>query len=209
MEVFRELGSLVESLWRGKNYSETAFPDIAARALTQTNLRESVSPSEIIRWVHTEVQLPRQQDIEANFGNPPITLYCGPRFYIDIYFWLDGTTEIHQHSFAGAFQVLTGSSIHCRYSFREKEAINEHFLLGEISFEDVELLREGDIREIIPGRQHIHSLFHLDRPSTTVAVRTFGMPSFQPQYSYRKPYLAVDPFYKEPSLIKKLQTVAM
>ena len=210
MKIFQELGSLVEDQWRDRNYSESRFPEIAAEALAQTELaKNGVTPWEIIRWMHAEPQLPIQHDIEAKFGNPPITLYSGPRFYIDIYFWLDGTTDIHQHGFAGAFQVMMGSSIHSRYSFREEQAINEHLLLGQVNLEDVELLSEGDIRQIVPGREHIHSLFHLDRPSATITVRTFGLPSSQPQYSYRRPYFALDPFYKEPSLIRKTQTVTM
>src|SRR5947209_13453020 len=107
MKVFNELGLLVESLWRERNYSEAEFPELAAQALAEIDLaRRGVTPWEIIRWLHTESQLPRQQDIDATFGNPPITLFCGSRFYVDIYLWLDGTTDIHQHGFAGAFQIL-------------------------------------------------------------------------------------------------------
>jgi hypothetical protein len=210
MKVFNELGLLVESLWREHNYSEGEFPEIAAQALAEIDLaKKGVTPWEIIGWLHTESQLPRQQDIEATFGNPPITLFCGSRFYVDIYFWLDGTTDIHQHGFAGAFQVLTGSSIHSRYSFQHERTVNEHLFLGNVILEEVELLREGDIRRIIPGREHLHSLFHLDRPSCTITVRTFALSSLQPQYSYRKPHIAIDPFYKEPALIRKLQSVTM
>jgi hypothetical protein len=210
MEIFQQLGLLVENLWRAENYSEDVFPAIAERALAEIELgRSGVNPWEIIQWLHTESQLPRQQDIDGRFGNPPITLYCGSRFYIDIYFWLDGTTDIHQHGFAGAFQVLMGSSIHSTYSFQQERKINEYFLIGRVILERVELLREGDIRPIIPGSEHLHSLFHLDRPSCTVAVRTFTVSSSQPQYSYRKPFVAVDPFFKEPSLIRKLQSAAM
>lgn len=210
MEIFQHLGLLVENLWRAKNYSEEAFPEIAAAALAEMELpKGGVTPWDIIRWVHTESQLPRQPDIDALFGNPPLTLYCGSRFFVDIYFWLDGTTDIHQHGFAGAFQVLVGSSIHSQYSFQQEQIINEHFHLGRLILNDVELLSEGDIRQIIPGREHIHSLFHLDRPSCTITVRTFMIPSAQPQYSYRKPYIAIDPFYKDQSLVRKLQTVSM
>jgi hypothetical protein len=210
MEIFRQLGLLVEDRWRARNYSEGAFPELAAAALAEVGLPEKgVAPWDIVRWSHTEPQLPRQQDIDARFGNPPITLYCGSRFYIDIYFWLDGTTDIHQHSFAGAFQVLTGSSIHSRYSFQREETVNESLLLGSVVLDDVELLSAGDIRQIISGSEFIHALFHLDRPSCTITVRTFGAPSKQPQYSYRKPFIAVDPFYTEPSLVRKLQTVGM
>ena len=209
MEIFQQLGLVVENLWRETNYSEEAFPEIATRALDEIDLgKRGVTPWEIVRWVHAESQLPKQPDIEATFGNPPITLYCGSRFFVDIYFWLDGTTDIHQHSFAGAFQVLTGSSIHSQYRFQQEQAINEHFLLGRVLLDDVELLREGDIRQIIPGREHLHSLFHLDRPSCTITVRTFGLSSKQPQYSYRKPYIATNPFYKDPTLIRRLQTVS-
>jgi len=210
MEIFRQLGLQVDSIWRDRYYSDDEFPGIAAQALDQIDLaKNGITPWQIIRWLHTESELPRQQDIEARFGDPPITLFCGSRFYIDIYFWLDGTTDIHQHGFAGAFQVLTGSSLHSRYNFREEQAINEHFLLGQVSLRDVELLREGDIRPIIPGKEHIHSLFHLDRPSCTITVRTVTASTKQPQYSYRKPYLAIDPFYQDPSLLRKLQSVRM
>ena len=209
MKVFRELGQRIECSWRATNYAEPAFPDIAQQALADANLPENVSPWDVVRWLGRESQLPRQSDIEARFGNPPITLYSGPRFFIDIYFWVDGTTEIHQHSFAGAFQVLTGSSIHSRYSFRKNHEVNQHFQVGQVTFETVELLREGDIRPIVPGPDHIHALFHLDRPSATITVRTFGLPANQPQYTYYKPYLAVDPFDQEPSVLRKLQTVMM
>lgn len=210
MEIFQQLGRTIEERWRAENYLEESFPDLAAKALAEVQLaRNGVTPWDIIRWSHSESQLPRQLDIEGRFGNPPITLYCGSRFFVDIYFWLDGTTDIHQHSFAGAFQVLVGSSIHSRYEFQQEQAINEHFLLGRIDLKEVELLTEGDIRPIIPGPDHIHSLFHLDRPSCTITVRTFALASRQPQYSYRKPSVATNPFYQDASFVRKLQTLTM
>lgn len=209
MKIFSDLGLSIDDRWRDANYSEPAFPEIAAGALAEANLLETVTPWDIVRWLGSESQLPKQQDPEGHFGNPPITLYSAARFYIDIYFWVDGTTQIHEHSFAGAFQVLTGSSIHSRYSFRKDVEINQHFHIGQMNLEAVELLQGGDIRQIIPGSNHIHALFHLDRPSATITVRTFGLLNHQPQYSYHRPYLAIDPFYKEPSLARKLQTVTM
>ena len=209
MEEFEKLGALVEERWKAENYSEARFPEIAAQALTEANLPARIDPWEIIRWVHTAIALPEQQDVEGRFGNPPITLFTGARFYIDIYFWLDGTTSIHQHSFTGAFQVLLGSSIHSRYSFREDKIINEHFSVGAISLEEVQLLQLNDIRMIRPGRNFIHSLFHLDRPSATITIRTMQTPSAAVQYDYRKPHFALNPFFKNPQLTKKLQTVGL
>ena len=70
-----------------------------------------------------------------------------------------------------------------------------------------ELLEVGDVEEIWAGRQYIHSLFHLDQPSVTIVVRTEKSPLFLPQFSYHKPYLAVDPFFEDDTTTKKLQIV--
>jgi hypothetical protein len=209
MEEFETLGALVENRWKAENYNEQIFPEIAAQALTESDLPTRVDPWDVIRWVHSATTLPEQQDVEGRFGDPPITLFSGARFYIDIYYWLDGTTTIHQHAFTGAFQVLSGSSIHSRYSFREDRIINEHFSTGEISLEEVQLLGVNDIRTIRPGRNFIHSLFHLDRPSATITIRTAHTPSSAVQYDYRKPHFAVNPFFRNPVLMKKLQTVGL
>ena len=209
MEEFQKLGALVESRWKAENYSEQLFPEIAAQALVESDLPARVDPWEIIRWVHTADSLPQQFDVDGRFGNPPITLFSGPRFFIDIYYWLDGATTIHQHAFTGAFQVLLGSSIHSRYSFREDKIINEHFSVGELALEEVQLLELKDVRMIRPGRDFIHSLFHLDRPSATITIRTEHTPSAALQYDYRKPHFAMDPFFRNPVMIKKLQTIGL
>ncbi|HZE63382.1 MAG TPA: hypothetical protein VE056_05850, partial [Pyrinomonadaceae bacterium] len=209
MQIFQELGELLESRWRRENYSEGLFPELAATALTESDLPAKVDPWEIIRWVQSAPALPDQKDVEGRFGDPPITLFAGPRFYVDVYFWLDGTTSIHQHAFTGAFQVLLGSSIHSRYSFNEKQIINEHFSIGELQLEEVQLLQKNDVRLIKPGRNFIHSLFHLDRPSATITVRTEHTPSSALQWDYRKPYFATDPFFRNQVMAKKLQTIGL
>jgi len=207
--IFEELGSLVEKRWRDVNYRESLFPETAVGVLAEANLIERIDPWQIIRWVQQTSNLPPQQDIDARFGNPPITLYVAPRFYIDVYYWLDGTTDIHQHSFSGAFQVLLGSSIHSHYRFENSQAINEHFLIGNLKLENVTLLNRGDIRPIFPGASFIHSLFHLDRPSATITIRTNHTPTAAPQYAYRRPYIGEDPFFKEPSITRKVQTLSL
>jgi hypothetical protein len=208
MQFFEDLGALVERRWRSENYDENAFPELASEALAETVPSERFDPWDVIRWVHNSNTLPAQQDPAATFGNPPITLYAGPRFHIDIYFWLDGTTTIHQHAFCGAFHVALGSSIHCRYSFEEQREINAHFSVGKLALDHVELLRMGDTRRILPRREFVHSLFHLDRPSATITIRTYATPG-GPQYKYLKPYFAVDPFFTETSALRKVQTVSL
>ena len=83
MQFFAQLGDLIEQRWRGKNYDETLFPEIAKQALKEMPVHEYTNEQEIIHWLHTTLSLPKQMDVEASFGNPPITLHVAPRFYID------------------------------------------------------------------------------------------------------------------------------
>jgi hypothetical protein len=207
MQLFDELGRLVEQRWRNKNYNEAVFPEIAEQTLLELNVRERVDAWEIMRCLHTGMDLPGQRG--DSFSDLPVTLYAGPRFVIDVYFWLDGTTSIHQHSFSGAFQVLLGSSLHSLYTFKPEQEINEHFSAGQVRLREVQVLESGDVRKILPGRQFIHSLFHLDRPSATITIRTHQTPSALPQHNYLKPYLAHNPFFKEQSALKKARSVIL
>ncbi len=88
------------------------------------------------------------------------------------------------------------------------EVINSFTELGVMKVKMCSLLQVGDVQEIKAGRQYIHSLFHLDQPSVTIVVRTDKSPLFLPQYSYHKPYLAIDPFFEDETTTKKLQTIS-
>jgi hypothetical protein len=207
MQFFNDLGTLVEQTWKDRNYDEAAFPEIATQALAQVDAVSEVNPWDIIHCLQNDGRIPYQR--KDQFSDLPVTLFHKPRFRIDVYFWLDGTTSVHQHGFSGAFQVLSGSSIHSRYGFECDKVVNPQFSTGQVVLQNVELLRERDIRPILPGRQFIHSLFHLDRPSTTITVRTHQCPSALPQFDYLKPYLAIDPFYEDVALIRKVQSILL
>jgi hypothetical protein len=189
MERFFRLGSDVEDRWRAMDYDEGRFPAIAAEALRNADIPPTLSAWDVLEWTLRQAELPRQRDVAGRFGEPPITLFSGPRFHVDVYFWFHGTTSIHQHAFCGAFQVLLGSSIHSSYDFELAEAVNAYCEIGEIKLRLCELFEVGDVQEILPGRQYIHSLFHLDQPSATIVVRTDKSPNFLPQFDYHKPVL--------------------
>jgi hypothetical protein len=207
MQFFADLGRVVEQRWRDKNYSEELFPEIARQAMGEMDAVSHVDPWELIGCIQEGLELPTQQ--EQDFGDVSVTLYAAPRFRVDVYFWLDGTTSIHEHGFSGAFQVLLGSSIHSLYSFEREQQVNSYFSVGRVRLKGVEGLGKGDIRRILPGGEFIHALFHLDRPSATITVRTHQVPNALPQYCYLKPHVAFDPFYKEPLADQKIKSVRM
>jgi hypothetical protein len=188
-----ELGAQIEHAWRGAQYRAEEFAPIAQAALAQRTLPAMMTTERIFRWFVSAPQIPHQPPHFA-FGEPPIQLYAGRRFYIEALFWADGTTAIHQHSFSGAFQVLLGGSIHTRYRFARRAAITRELHLGDLAAGRSELLRAGDVRPIVSGDRFIHSLFHLERPSLTLVVRTKHDAGTDPQYSYLHPGIAYDPF---------------
>ena len=209
MQFFHDLGLFVERLWREQSYDEDRFPHVADKALTKMSPVGVVGPLDIIRWVCETNELPEQHDIGGTFGDLPVTLYDGPGFFIDGYFWLDGTTAIHHPAFSGAFQVLTGSSILSLYKFAERQRVEAHMSIGTMTLSDVELLEQGAVRQILPGSGYIHSLFHLERPSVTIVVRTRRTEKGWPQYEYLKPYFAINPSFNSHSTSKKLQTASL
>lgn len=207
MEIFAQLGREIEDLWCQENYNESELPRIAADALSRADIPSKTGVWEVLEWALAEYELPRQRDLRASFADPPLTVYSGLRFHIDVYLWFEATTSIHQHGFCGAFQVMHGSSIHSWYEFETRREINKFARVGEISLKVCELLGVGEIQEIAGGPHYIHSLFHLDEPSATIVVRTDRSPLHLPQYNYMKPNLAIDPFFEQETVIKKLQLV--
>ena len=208
MELFQQLGAEIESIWLEQNYNEEHLPAIAKDALTRADLPSKLSAWDVVEWALVQTELPRQRDVHGRFADPPITIYSGPRFHIDVYFWFEGTTAIHQHGFCGAFQVLMGSSIHSWYEFETGEVVNTFAEIGDMNLKVCEILEVGDVQEIWAGKPYIHSLFHLDQPSATIVVRTDRSPLHLPQFAYYKPTLALDPFFEQETVTKKMQIVA-
>lgn len=202
--VFQALGDAIESAWSRKHYDERAFVDLATSMLSDAHLYERTSGDAILEWFIRAAAVPSQR-ADDNFGEPPLLMYQGRRFFIQVLYWLDGTTSIHEHGFSGAFGVLQGSSIESTFSFDLDERVSSRVLLGRLSLTGVEYLRPGDVRPIEGALGDPHSLFHLDRPSVSVVVRTYQDPDAQPQYRYIQPGIAIDPFHADPILERKVQ----
>jgi hypothetical protein len=189
LPLFLSLGDEVERRWSKAAYSDESFAEIAASALEQSQVLTKVEPAEIITWLMRSSGIPEQRRDE--FGQPPINVYVSDKFFIQAIFWVDGTTAVHEHAFVGAFGVLHGSSVQSTYSFSTEKVASDRLTIGRTNFLNSELLRRGDVRAIHSRDRLIHALFHLDRPSVSVVVRTPYLKQGRPQYYYFKPYLAL------------------
>ena len=145
MRDFDELGARVERAWEGADLDERAFPRIAAGALREARLHERLGAADVVRWVLAAPALPEQGDIEATFGDPPVTVYQGRRFHAQVLLWREGSTATHRHGFCGAFAVLEGSSLHARYAFEERRRVSSRMSIGDLRLLDADVLERGHV----------------------------------------------------------------
>jgi hypothetical protein len=200
---FAELGGTVLERWKGENFSLEKFPGIARAALDHRPPGKHVDLSKLMRDFLFDDRQPPQTASE--FGEPEIVAYSHARFYIQLLFWLDGTTALHQHEFSGAFHVMHGSSIHAHYAFENARPVTPYLRVGNVRMKKMELLEAGRTVPIVSGPQAIHSLFHLDSPSVTVVVRTQHDPGTGPQFSYLPPHVALDPLHGDLLTTRRMQ----
>ena len=204
---FTELGHKVLQQWKQENFSLEKFPEIACRALEERPPAEHVDLNAFIKdFLIQEIQPPQSQ---SGFGQPELVVFEHSRFYIQVLFWLDGTTDIHQHEFSGAFHVMAGSSIHAQYAFENAQPITPHLQVGDVRMQHIELLETGRTVPIRSGKTCIHSLFHLDTPSITVVVRTQHDPGTGPQFNYLPPGVAMDPDFSDTLTMRRKQLLAV
>lgn len=206
---FKELGERIERSWRRENYNELVFSSVAEKVLSENRPSENISFWDTLRLAFLTEPLPHQVDIDAQFGQPPLTVYFQPAFRIEVLFWQVGLPGIHQHAFSGAFHVMHGSSLHSEWTFEENMRLVGRLLLGKVRIRNVELLRKGDIRPISAGPTFIHATYHLDRPSVSVVVRTNWEYDQLPQFAYLPPTLAHSDLDKGPSIQRRNQMLKM
>lgn len=201
--LFKDLGDAVLDRWKRENFSLAKFPEIARSALeAQPPARKMKLPALMRDFLLNDDQ-PAQTD--SPFGEPELVVYNHPRFYIQLLFWMDGTTAIHQHEFSGAFHVMHGSSIHAHYEFEKARPVTPYIRVGNLRMKKMEILESGRTVPIVSGQQDIHSLFHLDSPSVTVVVRTQHDPGTGPQLNYLPPHIAFDPHFSDTLMMRRKQ----
>ena len=201
--VFKKLGDTVLERWKRENFSLAKFPDIARAALDAQPPARKVKLPVLMRDFLLNDDQPVQTD--SPFGEPELVVYSHPRFYIQLLFWMDGTTAIHQHEFSGAFHVMHGSSIHAHYEFEKPWPVTPYIRVGDLRMKKMEILESGRTVPIVSGQQDIHSLFHLDSPSATVVVRTQHDPGTGPQLNYMPPHIAFDPHFSDTLMMRRKQ----
>jgi hypothetical protein len=208
-EYLTSLASTVESEWSRIGRRPELFSDAALRALIVAPPTSALSSQSLTDFILYNETLPVQTHWRSDFAEPSVTLHRTDSFAIEVNFWVDSTTAIHDHGFAGAFAVLEGRSIQTAWRFEQRSAPSPDVLLGEFRTDSYKLLLPGETWAILPGRTFIHSLFHISRPSATLVVRTdSGAIRFSERpFLFFPPGLGFDPFAVDQQLQKQIETI--
>lgn len=204
LEYFRKLGEQIDQAWRRYSYDESLFPQLSQDLVGENPPIQSVAAEDILDFIFRTDQPFMQPTPRILFGEPPVTLFQAARFYIEALFWFSGTTSIHEHGFSGTFSVLAGSSVHSEWKFSPERTINSRMMTGRLERFGTQILHPGDSRAIRSGSRLIHQLFHLELPSVTIVVRTYGERNRLPQFEYLRPGLAIDPEAVDPLRTRRL-----
>jgi hypothetical protein len=198
LAALARIGESLERRWAARRHRFPYFHDIASECLSEATFHRQFDEEEILTWVNRVASLPKQFDPVSSFGQPPLTVWRTDRFVLDLYFWVDTETSIHDHSFSGAFTNLSGNSLNCTYQFEQAVQADEGVRLGSLLLDRTDYLMPGDVCPIAAGAQFIHRVWHLDCPTITLVARTITRPRGLRLYSYHPEGIAVRSRRKQP-----------
>lgn len=206
---FDDLGRMVAAEWDRRGRRVGSLAESATAALGRLPPGPEVGSMEVLEHAVGCEDLPAlQSGLSDVFGQPPLVLFAADDFYIQALNWIDGTTDVHQHGFDGAFAVAEGMSLHVPYRFSPGDRMADgHLVVGELAMGEPEILRPGDVRPITSGFGFVHALFHLERPTLTIVVRNLSSGLDDPQYSYLRPGLGFDKLWSGKRTGKRLQAL--
>jgi hypothetical protein len=191
LDQVRQFGGRIASRLSPYDDAAAALPDIALEELGQSDIVQHLTYVNIAQAVASERTLPQQYGGMGGLGDPPITLYqdADRRFYIEALLHSAASTAIHDHSFSGAFAVVSGRCAHQVFDYETDEPVGD-LSIGVLSERHSEFLEAGVSRQIHNGMGLIHRNIHLDRPTVTVVIRTVWDGCHQ--HTYHQPGLALD-----------------
>jgi len=195
-------------MWAAQEYRDEALPAVAADVLTRWAPYREVSASQVLQYVIETSTLPFQQNDRSRFGEPPVTVYWHPRFYIEALFWLAGSPTAHNHAFAGAFTLIEGQCLHTEFAFTCEETHPDEIAFGTMALTKSALYSAGTVETIEPGENFVHSVFHTGRPGLTLVVRTHSR-SVGAGRQYLRPCLRVGPAFEDQLTRRQLQVLAL
>ena len=167
--LFDELGFEAEARFESAGRSSAGFTDIAAALLRDGALQGQLSLSAL--WAAAaEGALGGLGDMSKPGLIP---LFNGAHVRIYGHLWSDAADRLHQHDWAGAFQVIEGQSFNSGFDFDPQGEVGE-FTLGQLRRRSFEVFDAGHVQPVQEGPSLIHSVVYPGKPGLAISLRVAG-----------------------------------
>jgi hypothetical protein len=219
LNIIKQITREAQSFWENTEGSPSKFPAFAKSLLLNLKF-DSILVRELLdEALHTA--LPVQHYQTSSFSNFPICIAREKDVFLDLYFWVNSDTNIHSHSFVGAFMILEGQVQQTIFSFDQEVSAFEWLQIGKLRNESHLLLKPGACQEIKYLDEFIHQSLHThedNKITVTMCLRTkdianvklssFMLPNIKLEtiyldLNYRKKMDACEFFYKLNSRLYK------
>lgn len=204
--------SIVEDVYRNYELVDPGHGDPdhivkpAVRALERANIG-AVDAAACLEWACTSPTLP-EQSWTFDFGEPSLTVAGNDLLRVDLLFWTNNDSNLHDHKTCGAFGALRGDRVHSEYTFRQDKVWDDALLSGPVERQSTEIMRTGDVRPI--RAELIHDLFWIDKPSVTIVVRCNDHPTpHTPLEYWANPGLAYRPLPQQNTPLSKRRSQSL
>lgn len=169
IDYVNQMGEEISSKFKGLD----GFAELAHEMLQKYKPEEKFNLDEVLEFSKTQKALEMKFYKNNEFGEYPITLYRNEDFLIDIYVWSELDADTHDHNFVGAFGQLQGRSMEVYYDYTDiKKTEHEHLETGLLTINDKKVLNPGDKSPIYLYEKFIHKVWHLDKPTVTICVKS-------------------------------------
>ncbi|WDM15545.1 hypothetical protein J3S85_31025 [Streptomyces lavenduligriseus] len=172
-QLFSEIEAAVYRHW--DRSAEDHLSEAATRALSAHPELLDFDSADCLQWAIRDHSALPVQSWDFDFGQPAITVVRNKDFRVDLLYWLENASSIHDHITCGAFAAVLGDRLHGVYRFEVAEDLGPWVQRGKLERTTLEIMGEGDVRPIRPDL--IHDLFWLGKPSVTLVVRCAEHPS--------------------------------
>lgn len=160
--IYKLEQDILKHIESGKSVSQSCIKE-----LDSFNSLNNISESDVYDMA-LQAKLPKQFYSENQFGYFNLTLVDNNFFNIQIYIMNDIHTEVHNHTFTGAFKLLTGETIHKTFKWTSNSKIEEAVNFGELEEISSKHFTSGVMSEI--SLDTIHQILRIADVNITLIL---------------------------------------